>query len=675
MFTVVICNRALVDDCKTKYAIYLKPFLEKSGYAFCRWDPKGTTLQEAVPELYDLTAHKKQWRALIVADLSVLGYTGIARNNPYNFVESTKPDCAFETPEEILAYRQMKQQRYERALENPLMRLSVWLCGASIRKEPQVAYLQKLPDVTEEGYFQAVEQFGKLPMEVEHDRLRLYRHELMLRNFSVDGELFNPPKQVIALGERILSVFPAEGDADQVRRTEFDYSRFYEDNLYPDRLRYMLFDVQYLKGARNDNHWFNFLTLLMVLATNEIPLEVMRPYRVYRVDANIDSEQISRVFNGYLDKLTVTLTSLTRQIKKDFTRCKDPVSDVDIRELMESDVHIPVQIRGDFPENELLAVHKKIGLASDCPEDEKENWDGQYHEISRKFLRFLREPRRAVKNAVIGPFRLQSVLQDERALQMNDYQREDVEYHLLDEEKHMVETSTTRLYETESYLSRMNQADENLRREMGQRMSRRKAVSVALVAALAYFIGFLPMIFGKFNDFNAVSFGITVTVISILLMMVVGLVFLIWKRFRLKRLFKAFNKLMRGLCEEIRGGLQVFSKYLSHACNVRREFSVLQYTEEEVPEKLKALRKHEQDIRAQIEEVYRLFAKHLDRQVGTTRNAEPYHYDFSRMEDYTYELPRGNDQRTIHFLQAGNEVTVPVNYVQAITLEREELYD
>ena len=73
--------------------------------------------------------------------------------------------------------------------------------------------------------------------------------------------------------------------------------------------------------------------------------------------------------------------------------------------------------------------------------------------------------------------------------------------------------------------------------------------------------------------------------------------------------------------------------------------------------------------------MYGLFAKHVDRQVGTTRNAEPCHYDFGRMEDYTYELPRGNDQRTIHFLQAGNEVTVPVNYVQAITLEREELYD
>jgi dGTP triphosphohydrolase len=56
MFTVVICNRAVVDDCKSKYAIYLKPFLEKSGYAFCRWDPKGATLAEAVPDLYELTA-------------------------------------------------------------------------------------------------------------------------------------------------------------------------------------------------------------------------------------------------------------------------------------------------------------------------------------------------------------------------------------------------------------------------------------------------------------------------------------------------------------------------------------------------------------------------------------------------------------------------------------------
>ena len=132
---------------------------------------------------------------------------------------------------------------------------------------------------------------------------------------------------------------------------------------------------------------------------------------------------------------------------------------------------------------------------------------------------------------------------------------------------------------------------------------------------------------------------------------------------------------MQTLCEEIRGGLRVFSRYLSHACNVRREFSVLQYSEDEVPEKLKALRKHEQDIRSQIEEVYRLFSKHLDRKGSGARNVEPYLYDFSQMVDYTYEMPRNNNHRTIRFLQAGNEVTVPVNYVRAITLEREELYD
>lgn len=675
MFTVVICNRAVVDDCKSKYAIYLKPFLEKSGYAFCRWDPKGGTLAEAVPDLYDLTAHKQEWRAIIVVDQTVWGYSGVIRNNPFNFVDSTAERCAFETIDQILQFREEKQSRYENALENPLMRLSVWLCGAPVRKAPNVAYLNELPELTDEGYFEAVEATGKLPAEVEHDRLRKQRHELMLRNFSVDGELFNPPKQIIALGERVLSVFPDDAVAENVRRTEFDYSRFYEDNLYPDKLRYTLFDIQYLKGARNENHWFNFLTLLMALATNDIPVEALRPYRVYRVGADIDSEKISEVFSGYLDKLTVTLSGILSQMKKDFTRCKDPVTDADIRELMESDVVIPVRIRSDFPERELLAVHDKIGLAGDCPEDEQENWDGQFHDITRKFLRFLREPRRAVKTAVMGPFREQSILEDERALRMNEYQREDVEYHLLDEEKMMVEISTTTLFETEAYQERMAKADEKLRKEMAQRMTRKKAICAALIAALAYFIGFLPMIFGRFNDIASLSFGAAVAVVAVLMLLVVGVVFLFVKRYRLKKLFKEFNKLMQTLCEEIRGGLQIFSNYLSHACNVRREFSVLQYTEDEVPEKLKALRKHEQDIRSQIEEVYRLFSKHLDRQGSSTRNVEPYRYDFSQMVDYTYDMPERKDQRTVRFLQAGNEVTLPVNYVQAITLEREELYD
>ena len=260
-------------------------------------------MAEAVPDLYDLTAHKQEWRAIIVVDQTVWGYSGVIRNNPFNFVDSTAERCAFETIDQILQFREEKQSRYENALENPLMRLSVWLCGAPVRKAPNVAYLNELPELTDEGYFEAVEATGKLPAEVEHDRLRKQRHELMLRNFSVDGELFNPPKQIIALGERVLSVFPDDAVAENVRRTEFDYSRFYEDNLYPDKLRYTLFDIQYLKGARNENHWFNFLTLLMALATNDIPVEALRPYRVYRVGADIDSEKISEVFSGYLDKL------------------------------------------------------------------------------------------------------------------------------------------------------------------------------------------------------------------------------------------------------------------------------------------------------------------------------------------------------------------------------------
>ena len=53
-----------------------------------------------------------------------------------------------------------------------------------------------------------------------------------------------------------------------------------------------------------------------------------------------------------------------------------------------------------------------------------------------------------------------------------------------------------------------------------------------------------------------------------------------------------------------------------------------------------------------------------------------YENDFSRPVDFEYPLPFiDGDRRQIEFLQAGNQITIPANFVRRVTVGLEELYD
>ena len=45
------------------------------------------------------------------------------------------------------------------------------------------------------------------------------------------------------------------------------------------------------------------------------------------------------------------------------------------------------------------------------------------------------------------------------------------------------------------------------------------------------------------------------------------------------------------------------------------------------------------------------------------------------MADYEYDIPYSERKKDIEYLQVGYNVIVPVDYVESITVIREELYD
>ncbi len=660
--------------------MYLKPFLDSEEFAFCEWKAGADTLELAVPNLNDIIKHKKEWRAIIVNDSSTWGLEGSNKSNPFDFVGLREEDQGLTDYENIKVFREKEEARLERAFANPLVRLSIWFAGSPVKTSPYLCYESAKDrfDSIDSGeeYFSLLEELQLKASDVELDRIKELKYKKLCEKFELNGELFNPPKSIVTIAERAKNVESELAEIVWSNHTEYDYSQFYVDNLYPEKLRYILFDVSYIKKRKNENQYFNFITAILLLATNEYPQGVFRSNRVYRLDLDINTDSIREICNAYNSKMYATIARINELSKRLTEKEHLPVDAETAEEYFESDVTVSIDVGTRESRANLKAKCDKIGLSQDCPQDEYTYWDDQYHKINKSFVRFLREPRRAVKNAAQTSFREMNTLDDERALRLNDNQREDVAIALEESERAMIETSTTKLFDTARYTEQMRQADKEIRRGILQRMTRRKTLFVGLFAVIAYLIGFLPLLLGNLNTFNTFLFAILMIGIVLVLFLAVGFVYLIVLRHKLINRFKHFNFVMSGILKEIDNGVHAFSRYLSHACNVMRDFSVLNYKESSLKKKKNVLSNHRRIIEEKIQEANELFSMYVDSSdIQVSFEAEPFMYDFTVLENYKFEMPSVQTKKTIEFLQVGNRITVPIDYIDSVTLTREELYD
>lgn len=677
LFTVVICSQSFIDKCKGTYSGFLNPLLNNDeNYVFCPWDSSKDTFDEALPDLKGIIDKKKDWRAVVVLDDELYGRQNIAKRNPFNYVDAVNFLDELETAEQVIRFREQRTAFCRDSINNPLMKLGIWLDGSPFSGSPELPEMySQLPDVSDENYFDKLRELRLTALEVELDRLVEARKTLVEENFSTEGELQRKPKQIIAVSERLYINDNEEAATAWNIRNEFEYSRFYEDNLYPDKFRYILFNIPYVKGSRVENDYLNFLVFVLVLAQNAYPPDAVKANRVYTVDMSMDKEKINNFYAGYISKLFATLRIIKNQAGKMTRKKEEPLDGMKAQELFESDVKIPVVINKDYKTDELFAEYKGLGLATDCPVSEKTMWDDQSHSILKKFIRYLKEPRRAIKTAAETDFHMNWEIDDEQIARLNEYQKEDISFRILEEEEKMVETATPHLFKTEEYNERIEKENKAINRNIAQRMTRTKTVIVGIIAVVAFLFGFLPLIFDNANTSESLGFALVITLSGLAVFLISGLIYLLVMCFRLRTRFKWFNRVMRDILGEIESGLSAFSKYLSHACNVMRCFSVLNYSKKVLITKQNILKKHAWDIERKIDDVSRLFSGYLDLQSRDLYDAEPFDYDFTVLSDYDYEIPYDQILNRISFIQNGNVIEVPINYVDSIMLTREELYD
>lgn len=677
LFTVIICSQTFIDKCQNAYSGFLKPLLDNNkDYAFCPWDVTKQTFDDALPDLRRLIDKKKDWRAVAVLDDELYGRHNIRKRNPFNYVDADNSLNELETAEQIFKFREEKRQICRNTIDNPLMKLGIWLDGSPFNGSPELPCgYEELPDVSDEKYFKELGKRHLSALEVELDRLMCERKAFIAEHFSTEGELFCKPKQIVVISERMLSNGHEAARAAWKNKHEFNYSRFYEENIYPSKFRYVLFDVAYVKEKRVESDYLNFLVFVLVFAQNGYPADAVRAGKVYCANMKMDKNRINDFYSGYLGKLMSTVRLLDVLMNKKSTAINEPIDDITVKENFESDVKVPVVIGSANDTQNLFAEYKGLGLAKDCPASEEDMWNEQSHNIIKNFIRYIREPRRAVKRSAETDLHIMSEIDDERIARLTETQKEDISFRLVEEEDKMVETTVPKIFKSEEYLEQIERENKAIKRTISHRMTKKTTVAVGLISLAAFLFGLLPLVFNNVNDGEAFVMALLIILSSLITLTISGLIYLLIQYFRLKMRFQWFNKVMRSILEDIDNGLNSFSQYFSHACNVMRCFSVLNYSEKVFATRQNIYKKHAWDIGKKIDEITRLFAGYIDPDSCDYQKADPFDYDFSVLCDYDYDIPYEQLTNSITFIQNGNTVEVPINYVSSIILEREDLYD
>ena len=598
----------------------LGPLLGKNNVVFCPWDTDKTALSDSVPDLYNAVASKGEWRCIIICDEE-----GISKKNPYDLVEFQGVSKDFKGSEEerLEAVRHAKFAAFEQAKDKPLAKLAAHLCRFPLIDEgirfPEVLLFS---DAEAERLREAAQKEGSgidvddIPdNRIEDLGMNEYQLEIQKKielysqmHDKADDDIL-PPSEIICIAQR------CEKPSTYNIRTSWSthiieqYSRFYDWNLYFDKMRYLVFDM--LPKSHNNylKDYVRFLCSVLIIANNEVPGSVLKANRVYRLDCETDDAALKKSVVLYDRKLQATDERLEKEIYKIEHEEKAHLSDEDAKSMFCHAVNIPVNVVNRFDTQTLYADGKGFGLAKDCPGNEENRWEALYRGSIKALSTYLKLPRRALKHSR-NDFRLVNDVDTDRVKDLNAFQKEDVEEFISDSEIAMVSVETPDIYDSKRYEKELSEASSNVEKTIRKRMNKAGAIGLGAVSIIVFLLSFLPMVIQNRGGFGSVSLAVIITLVSFGLMVVAGLICLFVFRHRLISSIGEYNSVMHGVDLDIDEGMQKYSDYLTLACGVMRGYSVVNYDNEHEDNSTMMSRirtKHRHDIaklRAEFRDMY-----------------------------------------------------------------------
>ncbi len=667
MFTAIIADKEYIEKIN-EYRSFLEPFLNQKEVAFCEWNREGERLAEMLPSLPETVGRRKEWRAIIICDEN-----GLEKRNPFDVV--TELPTRFEGPRHsetddgtatiyeqyLLNEHEKKLRAFEEASHNSLTRLVTFFCESPTVTKPTSALSE------DPAYGRYIAESAK-------------KQELREAIRGGENMLVSLPTDILCVAKRTCPDLSVDFGTVWESHDEEEYSRFYDRNMYFDRMRYLVFDILPKEQKNYAFDYIRFLYATMLLAANEMPSGCLSANRVYRLNCENDEAALCKLLHLQEAKINMTEDLLKLRIKELQAEKPRRLSDREAETIFGAKATVPVLMEDDFDDEGLYVSGRRVGLANGCPIEEEALWESEYARSKKVFHRFLKQSRRALKRAT-STVREEDNLSLRGVEYLNEFQIEDTEERIANEELAMIENVPPDLSNEEAYYKKLEVESKSVKNKINKRMYRPSTMIIGGLAIGVYALGFFTLFILNFksNAFNLAASAL-IMLLAVAFIAVVSFATLFLLRWQLVRLFKRYNRTMGGINSSIMLAMARCSTYLSHVCNVRRGFSVLNAAQKkEDPNRSKVIlyQKHILDMEEAKAATRDVFGHYMTgKNTVSADDVSAYDYNFDRYMEYDYPFPYTDGRvTTIDFLQPGVQIEVPVDFIKKLTVRREELYD
>ena len=699
MFTVLIAEKEHIDAIREENKLFFEPFLENKELAFCYWNPEGQCLEDAVPGLQDAVGRTKLWRAVIINKTEA---EFLKKQNPFDVVNCEALADLTQPPQQLAedanrkdwedAWKKyfddvaaIKENIYKDALENPLQKLTTWLCFRPEDfvlqdvKEKQDVHEWAMAQIAREEKDEVKPSLFLEMMEREYSKKELRTKELLRRQFVEEKYLYiHYPAEVHCISRRTADSSFFNPGTFWTSRQESEYSTFTDRNMYFDKMRFMVFDLlpQEHRNFRND--YIRFMASVLIFVTNPVPSSAMQARRLYQLETETDDAPLCTMVTSYDRKLAATAEIIEGQMEKIRGEIPGELTDKAAAALFCTPKDVPV-VLDESCDPEKVLTETDYGLFFDSPENEFHKWNREQQKSEKALSYIAKQQIRAIRKSV-SQSHLASDVSDVNISRLTSLQIDDIREYTNNAEDEMVDSIPPDMTDISRYTKRLQEESENVKGTVSQRMTMKTTFALAGICLGLFLACFLPFLFSNNSTPKSVLTAVLLSCAMLGVLAVVMFVTLLVLRMSVCNAVRGYNETAREILNEIQSTMKRFSKYLSAFSNVRRGHAVQSYASENLDVYTKSLRirkRHQEDIRKRRAYLAEQYGDYLAGGAFCDETmSRPYEYDFDQKTEYTYPAPfLAGDSRQIEFLSSGNLVTVPSSYVTRILVRMEGIYE
>lgn len=649
MYSVLIMDQKTIDS----FVQYRPLFFDaiKSGVlGVCKWNERGTTLDNALPEIRSLTNDKEDWRAIIVRS-----YVDASPRFPYDPVN----------PYDYLENKEFSEQLEDSDV--PLIRLTQMLGGIPPLEIEFELQPEKPKNKEDEKY--ALPKYVYVPKE---DPEKQARYEKLASKYRFDG---HTPSSIVCITLRLKPevnvVETAWKDKSEIKESKS--SDFWRRNHYPSITRFLVYDVLEQGPIQYEADIYDFWLSVVMVSINDMRSDVLQAYRLYTIQSRLDIELMEESFQAFADRMSHIRQATYKSIEneQEMRMSEDP-------ELPGYRREAAVNVK--FPKTDDYSIKdSSFNMFSANPQKDISNWESQKKSAEDKLVRTMKVVERALDQTAVRTRPFDSY-EEYQVKVLTPYQNEDM--------NNEVNSLFRQIIHDQSVLpdvdivngKKIKSKAESVRDYLKGRTMKEPAMMVLVGVLTCLLLSVVPGIIDYYNDLtDNLDIGIYGVGIELAIILLFAFGVLLVQKLKLNSLINSYNNQLMMAFSRLINCADDYSTYMGNILSHSRGKSYMAHSDHRILvtgqkedskyKHLKAVDVIISKLRA-ISKAYRMDIN-FDTKIQYRDVLIDYDTDPSDNKLYAFD---GDDECSAELNSSGQYVSAPFEFITGIDIKREELY-